>query len=86
MKKTVFAILMLLSINAYGSTIDFSEIYNAGFESGARCVIKELKSYVNSEMTEEEFFLRLEQCKHECRGEYMDNLMKEQIELMMKGE
>lgn len=86
MKKTIFIIFMFLSANAYGSAIDLSAIYNSGFDSGVRCVIKELKSYVKSEMTEEEFFLRLEQCRHECRQEHMDGLTKEQIELMMEGQ
>lgn len=88
MKKMVFFFLMFLSVNAYGrsDTIDFRDIYNSGFDAGAHCVIKELKGYVKSDISEEEFFLRLEQCKHECRGEYLDNLMKDQLELLMKGE
>jgi len=88
MKKVFFIFFMLLSLNTYASnkTIDISEIYDSGFDDGTSCTMKEIKSFIITEMSKSEFILRLEQCRQECKKEYIDRIIQEQVQLMLQGD
>ena len=87
MKKILVIVLLLIPLSVESNvqwqtrtkdhSISFSDVYDAGFYAGARCVIKELKGYIDSEMSEEELILRINQCKYECTKEYFDSFVKD---------
>lgn len=95
MKKILFLFLLFFAFDAHGNlswndrnetlkSIDFSKIYDRGFDAGVKCTVREIKKYIDSDMNEEEFLLRLNQCKYECQKEYIEEFVKDQIEVFIE--
>lgn len=55
------------------------DAYDFGFTDGMRCMMKEMKHFLDETqtVTKEEFILRIEQCRHECKKEILEKIYEE---------